>query len=52
LIANGREIHDIRVGDSFAVNSDKGRVTLVCEEITQSAVILAADGARMKLTLR
>ena len=52
LIANGRQLHDVRVGDSFAVNSDKGRVTLVCEDITQSAVILAADGARMKLTLR
>jgi hypothetical protein len=52
MIANGRQIHDVRVGDSFAVNSDKGRVTLVCEDITQSAVILAADGTRMKLTLR
>jgi hypothetical protein len=52
LIANGGQIHDVRLGDSFAINSDKGRVTLVCEEITQSAVILTADGARVKLTLR
>ena len=52
MIANGRQILDVRVGDSFAVNSDKGRVTMVCEDITQSAVILAADGARVKLTLR
>lgn len=52
LIAHGRQIHDVRLGESFAINSDKGRVTLVCEDITHSAVVLTADGARVKLTLR
>ena len=52
MIAHGRQIHDLRIGESFAVDSDRGRVTLVCEDITPSAVVLAANGARMKLTLR
>lgn len=51
MIADGHGIRDIRLGDSFAINSDKGRMVLVCEEITGSSVILAAEGTRVKLSL-
>ncbi len=52
LIAHGKQIHDVRPGDMFTVESGQGRVTLVCEEINAEAVKLTADGAPLTLNLR
>jgi hypothetical protein len=52
LIGHGKEIHDIRPGETFSVQSEKGLTTLVCQDITASGVTLTANGAPFTLTLR
>jgi len=52
MIGHGKEIHDVRPGEGFTIQSEKGLVTLVCQEITISGVTLTANGAPFTLTLR
>jgi hypothetical protein len=51
LIGDGKQIRDVRPGEMFMVDSEKGRVTIVCEEITARAVKLTANGAPLTLTV-
>jgi hypothetical protein len=53
MIASGKEIHTLAVGDLFSVASPKGTLLLRCEEITAREVILALnDGERVRLTFQ
>ena len=50
MISSGKQIHTIGIGEAFSIPAPRGMMKLVCEEITQTAVILALDkGEKVKL---
>lgn len=53
MIADGRQIFTVGLGDLVSVPSAQGTVTMVCEDITQTSVTLALErGEKIKVGFR